>query len=104
MIHDAQLKKVTTLGIYAQRAPLGVVYSPTSDRFYVTWADRSGKAPAIEGYDARSFEPVGAVDGGRTFEWHGNFAFASGRLRISRDGTLLFATLTGGVAVYRLQP
>jgi hypothetical protein len=35
---------------------------------------------------------------------NGNFAFVSGRLRISRDGALLFATVTGGVAIYGVTP
>jgi len=48
------------------------------------------------------FFPFAAYDFEHTFTWPGNFAFVEGRLRTSRDGSLLFATVENGVRYLRL--
>ncbi len=36
-MYDGDLKSVGKLGVYADQMPVGIVYSPVSDRFYVAW-------------------------------------------------------------------
>lgn len=105
LICDARLAKVTTVGDRAVKEPLGVVYSPTSERFYVTWRYRSSspRGATIEGYDGASFQVVEPIQTSRWYDEPG-VAFYPGRLRISRDGTLLFATFRNGVGIHAVRP
>lgn len=74
---------------------LGVAYSPSSDRLYASWANGG-----IEVFDSLTLESVRTVDANPGLEWAGNNALSSGRLRISGDGRLLMATVSGGVKLY----
>jgi len=92
--YDAHLaRNSAVIGTYAGAQPIGVVYSPVADRVYFPLATTS----QIRAYDTTTFQQVAAYDFGDTFQSNGNFAFVNGRLKMSRDGALLFATVTGGV-------
>lgn len=94
------------LGTHARDLPVGAVYSPVGDELYLAWA---GATTSISVYDTRTLHKLrdlAPLPG--LFFWSGepanpfvNHAFNNGRLRISRDGTLIFATIPpSGVAVY----
>jgi hypothetical protein len=92
-IFDSLLNRVATIGTYAGQQPIGVVYHPLKDIVYFPWAGTG----EIRAMDTTTFATLGAYDLGYTFTNPGNSAFNQGRLRISRDGSLLFATVEGGV-------
>jgi WD40 repeat protein len=107
-IFDRDFERLKMLGSHARALPVGAVYSPVDDEIYLAWAD----APtSLDAYSSRTLEklrdiaPIGGM-----FYWSGNndpigpsagHAFNNGRLRISRDGTQIFATLPpSSIAVY----
>jgi hypothetical protein len=97
-ITDASLVKQKTLGEYAGPQPIGVVYSPLEDIVYFAWATTT----EVRAFDTNTFEQIAAYDFEHEFKHTGNQAFDQGRLRISKDGTLLFATVEGGVRYIRI--
>jgi len=92
-IYDQNLSKLGTIGVYAGGQPIGVVYSPVSDIVYFAWVGTS----EVRAYDSKTFAQLASFNVGDTFQSSGNYAFNRGRLKTSRDGSLLFATVTGGV-------
>jgi hypothetical protein len=98
-IFDGALKSQSTLGTYASVLPIGAVYSPVADELYLAWY---GAKTSIDVYSATSLQKlrdIAPTPG--LFSWNGNSAFQNGRMRISRDGSLLFATTgTSGVVIY----
>ena len=54
----------------------------------------------IDVYNTDTMTEVGVIDNGAPFGWIDNAPFSDGRLRISKEGSLLFATVPGGVNVY----
>jgi hypothetical protein len=95
-IYDENLYLVATLNKDWSSQPVGAVYSPDSDVLYVSW----GGATSIDAYDALTLEPLFTVDDGMAF---GYSSFGPGRLRISQDGRLLLALVSGGVMTYPVQ-
>jgi hypothetical protein len=69
------------------------VYHPTKDLAYFAWAQTT----EVRAYDMTTLTLVGSYDFEHTFQNTGNRAFTQGRLKISRDGSFLFATVDGGV-------
>lgn len=103
---DAGFNQVGTLGSYNSHTdverPVGIAYSPTSDVVYVAWQDTDDSHAVIEAYSTRTLEKVATIDDGAAFTRRNPWAFVEGRLRISADGAMLFATVPGGVKVYQL--
>ena len=97
-ICDANLTKFHLVGQYAGPQPIGVVYHPVENTVYFAWRDST----EIRAYDTGSFLQTAAYDFEHMFANTGNHAFVEGRLRTSRDGSLLFATVRGGVRYLRL--
>ncbi|HYG82448.1 MAG TPA: hypothetical protein VD861_18780, partial [Pyrinomonadaceae bacterium] len=97
-ICDADLRKIRTVGQYAGPQPIGVVYHPAIDVVYFAWAGST----QVRAFETTSFTQVDAYDFEHSFTNTGNTAFTQGRLKISRDGSLLFATVNGGVRYLRL--
>jgi hypothetical protein len=60
--------------------------------------------PLCEEIDADSLSRVRFIDTQHAFKWHGNHPFESARLRTSRDGRILLATVDDGIVIYRLEP
>src|SRR5678815_3880254 len=96
--------KYNLIGQYAGPQPIGVVYHPVESTVYFAWSG----SPQVRAFDTNSFAQTAAYDFENNFVNPGNWAFVQGRLRISRDGSLLFATVDGGYATYdcmiRLSP
>jgi hypothetical protein len=88
-------------GTYSDEHVLGIVYSPTSDVGYISWVNSDGTHSEIQAFDTNSWNQIATVDAAPHFtlsRWDNSYR--SGRLRMSSDGSLLFATVNGGVNVY----
>jgi hypothetical protein len=88
-----------TIGTYADNGPIGAVYSPNSDVVYFSWYNWNHASDEIRAYSTSTFQLLNTWHVGGTFDWVGNGALNEGRLKISPDGSLLFATVDGGVAI-----
>jgi hypothetical protein len=90
-IHDGNLLKTGQMvGGYATAGqPIGAAYHPVQNTVYYAWAG----TPNVYAYDATTLTRIASYNAGYTFQWTGNSAFYNGRLRISRDGSLLFTTV-----------
>ena len=97
-ICDANLVKFHLVGQYAGPQPIGVAYHPVEGTVYFAWSGST----EVRAFDTSSFAQTAAYDFEHTFTNTGNFAFTQGRLKMSRDGSLLFATVAGGVRYLRL--
>ena len=97
-ICDANLTKYHIVGQYAGPQPIGVVYHPVENTVYFAWRDST----EVRAYDTASYFQTAAYNFEHMFANPGNNAFREGRLRISRDGSVLFATVNGGVRYLRL--
>ena len=92
-VYDHALNKVGTVGVYAGIQPIGVAYHPSQDVVYFAWAGTR----ELRAYNSTTSEELAVIDTGYLFEHTGNHSYTQGRLKISRAGTLLFATVTDGV-------
>jgi hypothetical protein len=97
-ICDANLVKFHLVGQYAGPQPIGVVYHPVEGTVYFAWSEST----EVRAFDTTTFAQTAAYDFEHTFTNTGNLAFTQGRLKMSRDGSLLFATVNGGVRYLRL--
>ena len=97
-ICDANLTKFHLVGQYAGPQPIGVVYHPVENTVYFAWRDST----EVRAFDTAFFVQTAAYDFEHIFAHTGNHAFKEGRLKMSRDGSLLFATVNGGVRYLRL--
>jgi hypothetical protein len=97
-IYDAALRKIATIGQYAGPQPIGVVYHPAENIVYFAWSG----SPEVRAFDTVSFAPLAPYNFEDNFTPPGNRAFIQGRLKTSRDGSFLFATVSGGVRYLRL--
>jgi hypothetical protein len=98
-IYDANFTRTHIVGTYAGAQPVGVAYDPTGDRVYFAWSTTS----QVKAYDTRTMTPVASYEFFNVFDHNGNHAFTEGRLRISRDGSLLFSTVANGVRMVRVK-
>lgn len=100
-ITDANLVKTgQVIGQYAGAQPIGAAYDPYRDIVYCPMATTSN----VVAYDTTTWSPIGTYDFEYGFSHPGNFAYNNGRIKVSRDGTLLAATVGGGVRFVRLAP
>lgn len=97
-IYNEAYTKVATIGQYAGPQPIGVAYHPVEDRLYLPWSGGG----EVKVYDSRTFSEVGTYDFEDSFVHTGNRAFGQGRTKLSRDGSLLMVSVTGGVRVHRM--
>ena len=86
------------MGQCAGPQPIGVVYHPVENTVDFAWRDST----EIRAYDTGSFLQTDSYDFEHMFANTGNHAFVEGQLGTSRDGSLLFATVRGGVRYLRL--
>ncbi len=94
-VYDDAYRKVATLGQYAGAQPIGVAYHPVERIAYFPWSGGS----SVRVYDMNTFSQIGSHDFEDGFAHNGNEAFVQGRTRLSRDGSLLMVSVTGGVRV-----
>lgn len=92
-IYDVNLVKYATIGQYAGGQPIGAVYHPFKDIVYFPWATTT----LVKAYDTNTLTPIEEYDFENPFDHPGNHAFVEGRMKMSRDGRLLFATVQDGV-------
>ena len=93
-IYGSTLTKLGTIGVYAGGQPIGAVYHPSSDLVYFSWAG----SQEVRAYDTKNFTQRASFNVGDTFQTPGNHAFTQGRLKISRDGSLLFVSVANGIS------
>ncbi|HWW76037.1 MAG TPA: Ig-like domain-containing protein, partial [Pyrinomonadaceae bacterium] len=99
LIYNASFAQVATVGAGGGGArPLGVVYHPVEDLVYFPFTSTT----QVRAFNTNTFAQTAAYDFQDTFQSSGNFAFRQGRMKMSRDGSLLFCTVTGGVRFLRL--
>jgi hypothetical protein len=101
-IYDQNLNYIKQFhGTYSDEKPLGVVYSPSADYGFISWVNSSGTHSEIQMFDTNSLNLVAIIDTDPPFALPAyDNSYRSGRLRISSDGSLLFASVNGGVNVY----
>lgn len=92
-LYDRDLVRIGVIGQYAAGQPIGVAYHPVRNLVYFPWAATT----KVYAYDAATLERVAEYDFESQFDHPGNRAFVEGRLKMSRDGSLLFATVEGGI-------
>ncbi len=93
-VYDSNFAKIATVGQYASPQPIGVVYDPTRDIVYFAWAETT----EVRAFETATFTQVAAFNFEFTFQNTAfNRAFTQGRLKMSRDGSSLFATVGGGI-------
>ena len=92
-VYDDAFRKVATLGQYAGPQPIGVAYHPVERIAYFPWSGGG----TVRVYDMNTFSQIASHDFEDNFSSTGNHAFVQGRTRLSRDGSLLMASVTGGV-------
>ena len=97
-IADVNLTKFHVIGEYAGPQPIGVVYHPVEKTVYFAWSGST----EVRAFDTDQFNQTAAYDFEYTFTNPGNWPFKWGRLKMSRDGSLLFATVDGGIRFIRL--
>jgi hypothetical protein len=92
-VYNDAYQRVATIGQYAGAQPIGAAYHPVERIAYFPWA-QSGD---VRVYDMNTFSQIGSYDFEDAFSTTGNRAFVQGRTRLSRDGSLLMVSVTGGV-------
>ncbi|HLP75944.1 MAG TPA: PQQ-binding-like beta-propeller repeat protein, partial [Candidatus Paceibacterota bacterium] len=92
-IYNAQMQQITNLGVYAGQQPIGVAYHPTKDAVYFAWAGTS----EVRVFNTYTFSQLGSFVTTSAFSAPGNAAFVHGRIKLSRDASLLFVTTSGGI-------
>lgn len=92
-VYDEAYRKVATLGQYAGPRPIGAAYHPVERIAYFPWSGGG----TVRVYDMNTFSQTASFDFEDDFGNPGNNAFVQGRTRLSRDGSLLMVTVTGGV-------
>ena len=88
----------TVIGTYGGNIPIGVAFDPTRSRAYFPFTGTTD----VEVYDTKTWTLVKSYDFKDSFQWVGNGAFVQGRTKLSKDGSLLFVTVTGGVGYRKL--
>ncbi len=92
-VYDDVYQKVATLGQYAGPQPIGAAYHPVERVAYFPWA----QTQEVKVYDMNTFTQIGSHNFEFTFTSNGNHAFQNGRAKLSRDGSILMATVGNGV-------
>ena len=97
-LYDETWTHLGVIGAYAGPQPIGVAYHPAENRVFYAW---STTTEARE-FDTATMAQVAAYDLEYTLTHNGNNAFVHGRLKLAGDGSVLLATVAGGVRMIRL--
>ncbi len=92
-VYNDAYQKVATIGQYAGPQPIGVAYHPVERTAYFPWTGGG----QVRVYDMNTFTQTASHDFEDAFAWVGNNAYEQGRARLSKDGSLLMVSVTGGV-------
>lgn len=97
-VYDENFSEIAVVGVYASAQPVGVVYHPAEDIVYYAWRDSS----QVRAYDTNTLSQTAAYDFEYIFQHNGNYAFVNGRLKTAADGSMILATVDGGVRFVQL--
>jgi hypothetical protein len=97
-IYDDAYTRVATIGTYAGPQPIGVAYHPVENLVYFPWAETG----EVRVYDTTTLTQSASFDFEDRFDHTGNGAYNQGRAKLSRDGSLLMVSVTGGVRFHRM--
>ncbi len=97
LIYDRSFNLVTTIGTYAGAQPSGAAFHPAADAVFFPFVTTT----YVRAYSTTTWQLLGQFDFKQTFTTPGNHAFGNGRIRISPDGQVIFATVPGGVSYVR---
>lgn len=95
-IVDANLVKQTNIGQSPASRPVGVVYHPAEELVYFAWAGTND----VRVLDTNAFTVL-AVHNFQNIFGTPAIAFEEGRLKLSGDGSILFATVADGIRYVR---
>ncbi len=97
-VYNEAFQLITRIGTYAGPQPIGVAYHPVRKVAYFPWA----QTDEVRVYDMQTFTQIGSYDFEHSFTHTGNGAYNYGRTRISRDGSLLMVSVSGGIRLLRM--
>jgi PKD repeat protein len=97
VIADSTLAKTRTLGGF-RTGPIGVAYHPVEPTVYFSWATTS----EVRAFDTNTYGQIATYEAESAFNGPFYYGYERGRLKTSRDGSLLFVTVDGGVRYFRL--
>lgn len=97
-VYDGAYQKVATLGSESTGYPIAGAYHPVEAQGFFPW-EGTGE---VRVYDMHSFALLGSYDFEDTFQNPGITSYVQGRTRLSRDGSLLMVSVTGGVRFLRV--
>lgn len=83
----------TVIGTYAGDLPIAAAFHPKKPLVYFPFTGTTD----VDVYSTKTWTQVKSYNFEDTFNWVGNNAFVQGRTKLSKDGSLLFVTVTGGV-------
>ena len=91
--------QVGTVGQYAGGHPVGVAYHPTADTVFFPWVGTR----EVRAYNTVTLTESARYDFGYTFGEPPNInpSLGPGRMKISRDGSVVFAKVDGGIHYLR---
>ena len=102
-IYNSDFVRIATIGQQFGPRPLSAVYDPSEDIVYFAWTETQ----EVRAYDAKNFTKIKSYNFEQTFQYPQhpvNQAYQQGRLKISRDGVWLFATVDGGIRYVETRP
>ena len=91
-IYNSNFNLVTNIG-----TPVGAAFHPGADAVFFPMSG----TPYVRAYNTTTWEMLAQYDFSATFNWPGNHAFDTGRVRISPLGDIIFVTVSGGVKSLR---
>lgn len=97
-LFDGSWNQLGSIGQYAGPQPIGVVYHPVENLAYYPWT----YSTEVRAYDTTTMAQVASYDFEYSFSNNGNWAFKNGRMKISRDGSLLMGTVASGLRIVGL--
>lgn len=92
----ASMVRTNSIGAVGGLQPVGAVFHPSRDAVFFAWSDTSD----VRVYQTVSWTELARYDFGSTFTVTTN-AYNNGRMKISRDGSIIFANVTGGIRYLR---
>lgn len=97
LVYDRAFNQITNIGVYAGAQPIGAAFHPASDVVFFPFTGTT----LVRAYSTATWEILAEYNFQSAFTTPGNHAFTNGRIRMSPDGQIIFATSSGGVRYLR---
>ena len=97
-VFNEEYELITTIGEGRFDRPIGIAYHPVQRVAYFPWAE----SREVRVYDMGSFRQIASYDFEDDFVYPGNAAYVQGRTRLSKDGSLLMVSVSGGIRLLRM--